>query len=156
MLDMKVELKIRILVYSWLPTGTYHKSLTIWIFFLQNLANSGQFFHEKSFVQLEIIFFRLNWAKFRPKKNTESSINIFSQIWQYSNYKSKKTLYTFDKMAKTLLKKSVLHSRDPLFTLTTEGQGEPIWSTCECYFVFLWRLHTYTTNQNNGNNIYLL
>jgi hypothetical protein len=38
-LNMKVE-KNRILLFSWLPTGTYH----------ENVANLGQFFHGKSFV----------------------------------------------------------------------------------------------------------
>jgi hypothetical protein len=41
---MKVEKKNEILLFSWLPTGTDHKEK------LQNLANLGHFFHEKSFV----------------------------------------------------------------------------------------------------------
>jgi hypothetical protein len=33
-LDMKNLEKTKILLYSWLPLQTYHKNLTIWIFFL--------------------------------------------------------------------------------------------------------------------------
>jgi len=45
-----------------------------------------------------------NFAKFRLIKNTESSINIFTQIWHYSNYKSKKPFIFLTKWPKTLLK----------------------------------------------------
>jgi hypothetical protein len=44
-------------------------------------------------------------------------------------------------------KRSVLPTRHPLVTLSTKRQGGTIWSTCQCYFVILWRLHTCTTNQ---------
>jgi hypothetical protein len=44
-IDMKIVKKNRILLYSWLPIGTYHKNLVIWdFFFLQNLVNLGLFF----------------------------------------------------------------------------------------------------------------
>jgi len=44
-----------VLLYSSLPSGTYHKNLVIWKKNLknqknQNLVNLGHFFHEKSFV----------------------------------------------------------------------------------------------------------
>jgi len=39
----------KILLYSWLPTGTYHKNIMIWTFyFILKLANLGHFFHAKS------------------------------------------------------------------------------------------------------------
>jgi hypothetical protein len=46
---MKVEKKPKILLYSWLPAGTYHTNLAIFLKkILQNLANLGHFFiHEK-------------------------------------------------------------------------------------------------------------
>jgi len=52
-LDMKVgEKKTWILLYCWLPTGTYHKNLMIWIiFFLWNLANLGLFSLENPFLK---------------------------------------------------------------------------------------------------------
>jgi hypothetical protein len=43
--------KKEILMYSWLPFGTYHKNMAIWKpFFPQSLKNLGHFFNEKSFV----------------------------------------------------------------------------------------------------------
>jgi hypothetical protein len=65
---MKLE-KIRIFLYSWLPTGTYHKNLAIWNFFFQNLVNLGNFFfHEKSFVKSKSYFSDQNLAKIRQQK----------------------------------------------------------------------------------------
>jgi len=51
-LDMKVEKKkTRILLYFWLPTGTYHKNLAIWkIKVLKIWRIWVIFFYEKSFV----------------------------------------------------------------------------------------------------------
>jgi hypothetical protein len=49
---MKVE-KNRILLCYWLPTKTHHK----------NMAYLGHFFHEKSFVKVEIIFFKSKFDK---------------------------------------------------------------------------------------------
>jgi hypothetical protein len=72
---MKVE-KNRILLYSSLPTGTYHKDLSTWIFFFLNLENFGFFFFffffqsEKSFAFVEIIFFRSKFCKILPPKKT--------------------------------------------------------------------------------------
>jgi len=54
-LDMKAE-KNRILLHFWLPTGKK---------FFGNLANLGHFIHGKSFLWVEIIFYR---AKFRQRK----------------------------------------------------------------------------------------
>jgi len=45
------EKHTRILIYSWLATGTYHKKSSDFDFiFLQKLANLGHFFPEKAFV----------------------------------------------------------------------------------------------------------
>jgi hypothetical protein len=58
-LDMKIppkkNLKKRILLYSWLPIRTYHKNLTIWVFFSlkiwQNFAKK-QFAHYRHFCEV--------------------------------------------------------------------------------------------------------
>jgi hypothetical protein len=55
---MKVE-KNRILLFSWLPTGTSH----------ENLANLGQFFQENPLYKLKSYFSGRNLTKFRQKKN---------------------------------------------------------------------------------------
>jgi hypothetical protein len=59
-----------------------------------------------------------NFANFFPKKNTESSINIFSEIWQYS----KQYPSYFWQNGLNSPKKSVLPTRDPLVTLYTKRQ----------------------------------
>ncbi len=38
-------------------------------FFLQNLVNLGHFFHYKSFVHVEMIYFKSKFGKFSPQKN---------------------------------------------------------------------------------------
>ncbi len=48
-LEIPKFLKNRIHLYSWLPSGTYHKTLAIWIFYFQYLANLGHIFYESSF-----------------------------------------------------------------------------------------------------------
>jgi hypothetical protein len=58
-----------ILLYSWLPTGTYHKNLVIWK--NNNNLKSTEFepfFHGKSFVYVEIIFFRSKFGEIWPPK----------------------------------------------------------------------------------------
>jgi len=43
--------KRKILLYSWLPTGTtYHKNMAIWNFFSLKYGKSGPFFPRKSSV----------------------------------------------------------------------------------------------------------
>ncbi len=65
-LDMKVgEKKNLILLYCWLPSGTYHRNLMIWIiFFLWNLANLGLFSLENPFLKggNHIYIFRLTFG----------------------------------------------------------------------------------------------
>jgi hypothetical protein len=51
--------KTKILLYSWLPTGTYHK----------NLTKLGHFFHGKSFVWVKIVLFKSKFGKISPKTN---------------------------------------------------------------------------------------
>jgi len=57
---MKIKKKTKILPYSWLHTGTYH----------ENLADLGNFFFGKSFVQVKIIFFRSKFGEISPIKKT--------------------------------------------------------------------------------------
>jgi hypothetical protein len=56
------------LLYSWLPCGSHHKTLAIWNFKNRNLANFGQFCHEKCFVEIKILFFRPKFGKKIPVK----------------------------------------------------------------------------------------
>jgi hypothetical protein len=44
---MKVGKKKRILLYSWLPDGIYHKNLAIGNFFFSKSGEFGPFFHGK-------------------------------------------------------------------------------------------------------------
>jgi hypothetical protein len=47
-IDMKVEKK-GIFLYSWLPSGSYHKTGNLEFLKIWNLGNLGHFSHEKSF-----------------------------------------------------------------------------------------------------------
>jgi hypothetical protein len=56
----------RIIVYSWVPPGTYYlKSGDLKFLFFKNLMNLGHFFTMKnqSFVYFRIIFFRLKFSE---------------------------------------------------------------------------------------------
>jgi hypothetical protein len=64
----KFKKEKRILLYSWLLIGTY-RNLAIWNLFSGNLANLGQFFSEKSLVQVKIIFFRLKIDENSPQQD---------------------------------------------------------------------------------------
>ncbi len=57
---------------GWLPTGTYHQNPAVWKRKknLQNLANLGHFFHEKSFVEVKIILFKSKFCENSPVKET--------------------------------------------------------------------------------------
>jgi hypothetical protein len=83
----KKQKKTRILLYYWLPIGTYH--LKIWqfeILFLQILDKSGPFFsHEKS---IEIIVFQVEiWPNFGTKnKMLQKNLPINMQRI-YSDFK---------------------------------------------------------------------
>jgi hypothetical protein len=62
---MKVEKKTWILLYSWLPTWTYHKNLVNLDFFIfWNLSNLGHFAMENSLYRLRSYFSGRNLAKF--------------------------------------------------------------------------------------------
>jgi hypothetical protein len=68
---MEVEKKkTRILLYSRLPTGTYHENLAIWKLFLKKSGEFGSlFFHEKSFInRLKSYFSSRNLIKFHHRK----------------------------------------------------------------------------------------
>jgi len=57
-LDMKVRKKPEFFyIYSWLHTGTHHKICRFEFVFIENLANSGHFFHEKSVVYRSTSYF---------------------------------------------------------------------------------------------------
>ncbi len=56
-----------ILLYPWLSTRSYHKTLEIWIFFLQNLMKLCHVFHEKN---LCIGWHHYFQVAIRPQKNT--------------------------------------------------------------------------------------
>jgi hypothetical protein len=50
-IDIQVGKKNRILLYSWLPSGSYDKTLAIWNFFNLKFGEFGPLFsREKSFV----------------------------------------------------------------------------------------------------------
>jgi len=68
MLDMKVGGKTRFLVYSWLPTGTYHQNLAIWIFFFKIWQIQANFSMKNPLHNLKSYFSGWNFAKFRPQK----------------------------------------------------------------------------------------
>jgi hypothetical protein len=67
-LDMKVENKIRILLYSWLLIGIYHKNLMIWILFCFKISQIWvNFFSMKNpFYRLKSYFSGQNLLKFHP------------------------------------------------------------------------------------------
>lgn len=71
-----------ILLYSWLSTRRYHKTLEFWIFFFQNLMKLCHVFHEKIFVQGDIITFR---SQFGPQKITAHQFNPVSScsFWHF-------------------------------------------------------------------------
>jgi hypothetical protein len=66
-LDMKVG-KNRILLCFWQPTGTYDQKISIQEKKNWNLAIFGHFFHEKSTLLIEIIFFRSKFGENSPVK----------------------------------------------------------------------------------------
>ncbi len=69
--DMNTFQKIRILLHSCLPTGTYHKNLGFWIYFF-NMVNLGYSFHEKS--SLCIFFWANSYTMATTKKNRVQSV----------------------------------------------------------------------------------
>jgi hypothetical protein len=71
MLDMKVEKKTISLLYSWLPTGTYHKKLAIWYFFSFEIWRTWAKFSMKNpLVRSKSYFPGQNLAKFSDKQIT--------------------------------------------------------------------------------------
>jgi hypothetical protein len=68
-LDMKVFFKKTIILYSWLSTRTYHKTLVIWIFIFLKSANFEPFFSMKNH------FYRL-----KPKCWICANIQIWTWI----------------------------------------------------------------------------
>jgi hypothetical protein len=66
----EITKKIRILLYSWLPTGTYHKNLAIWkLSFFRNLTNLGHFFPWKILCIGQSHIFQVEiWGNFAQKK----------------------------------------------------------------------------------------
>lgn len=58
-------------------------NLAIWIFFLQYLMNLGHFFHEKSFVEVEAIFFRSNFDEML--REIFLDLHTFP-IWSYGRF----------------------------------------------------------------------
>jgi hypothetical protein len=65
---MKVG-KNKIILYSWLPIGTYHKNLAIKKKILK-FGEIGPFLHGKSYVYVEIIFFKSKFGEISPIKKT--------------------------------------------------------------------------------------
>jgi len=67
---MKVEKKKnRILLYFWLPTGTYNKNLAANLFFFKNVAEFRPFFQWKIHCTGSNHIFQVKiWEKFRPLK----------------------------------------------------------------------------------------
>jgi hypothetical protein len=60
---MKVG-KNKIILYSWLPIGTYHKNLAIKKNYLENLVKSGLFCMENPIYSLNSYFSSQNLVKF--------------------------------------------------------------------------------------------
>jgi hypothetical protein len=77
--------KNRILIYSWLPTGTYHKNLVIWIFFSLKSGEFGPFLLMKnsSFVYRSKFFlFQVEIQQtFSSKQNIDSKICRFFVVY---------------------------------------------------------------------------
>jgi hypothetical protein len=70
LIHKKVE-NNRILLYSWLPTRTYHKNLAIWNFVSLKSGEFGPFFsNERSFLLVKIVFFRLKFGEISQKLKT--------------------------------------------------------------------------------------
>jgi hypothetical protein len=85
MVDMKVE-KNRFIIYFWLPIGIYHRNQTIWKFL--KFGEFGAFFHEKSFVLVKIIFFRLKFGENTLIRKTllPTYVNYCSEPWGCSGH----------------------------------------------------------------------
>jgi hypothetical protein len=79
-LDMKgFFLKTRILLYSWLPTRSYPKNLTDLNFILFNFKIWwiwADFFHAKSFVKVEVIFFSSKFDEISPTTNKNAPLHV--------------------------------------------------------------------------------
>jgi hypothetical protein len=59
MLDIKAKKKkTRIFLFFWPPIGRYHKNLVIWKKKTFKYGEIGSFFHEKSLVEVQFIFFK--------------------------------------------------------------------------------------------------
>ncbi len=92
-LDMKVgKNKIKIFLYSWLPTGTYHKNLAIWNFFSSKSGEFRSFFPWKIFCIGQNHIFQVKiWRKFVSKRNNDPNIcfGTLTSIAALQNWKQK-------------------------------------------------------------------
>ncbi len=82
--------KIRILLYSWLPTGTYDKNLKIWIFSLWNLVNLDKFSMINPLYKSKSYFSDQNLAKsWTPNRTLIQSIHYFATYARMQKWKKK-------------------------------------------------------------------
>jgi hypothetical protein len=92
-LDMKVgKNKIKIFLYSWLPTGTYHKNLAIWNFFSSKSGEFRSFFPWKIFCIGQNHIFQVEiWWKFVSKRNNDPNIcfGTLTSMAALQNWKQK-------------------------------------------------------------------
>ncbi len=71
--------KNRILLYSWLPTGTQHKNLAIWNFLFFEIGELGPFFPQKILYGFKSYFSGQNLTKFPPPPPQPSHLPPFKK-----------------------------------------------------------------------------
>ncbi len=76
----------------WLLTKINNKNLAIGRIYFRSLANLGHFFHGKSFLQVEIIFFRQGFGENSPIKETLQCKIYFHCSYLYNYYDYSRTL----------------------------------------------------------------